>query len=481
MSYATEVVRREPAPHVIALRRDLSACLWDGLLYCVMVGIGETYLAAFVLHLGLGPLLSGLVTTVPVVAGAFLQLAAPALVQRIGSYPRFVAWCAYGQAAMYFPLAILALFSAPLIRFAADNNATGWLAFVLFVVVTLYWAFSLACSPAWTTLVGEIIPARIRPHYFGKRNRILQFATLGGLLVHGAVMQGLTKLDPQQSPLGIGWISLGFASMFVVAGLCRLLSGYLLSTYSEPRHKIQQVRVPLLQLASHGRGDSRFLLFIAAMGVATQIAQPFFNPFMLEKLRANPAWYAALLAAAFVGKGVAQPIAAKWASGHGASRPLWIGACLLIPLPLIWFITDSLPVLLIGQFVSGAAWGTFELATFLRNFEATKPAERMSVLANFNCLNETAKTSGSLIGGRILGTNDDPSYAWVFGVSVAARALAVGALSAAARRATTRPNSSIIDAGPGSASPGAGAPDNLVTMNAPESDTPTRARIGDSH
>jgi len=484
------LARTGPCRRVRALRNDLSACLWDGFLYCVMVGIGETYLAAFVLHLGLGPLLSGLVTTVPVVAGAFLQLAAPWAVRRLGSYPKFVAGCAYIQALLYVPFALLALFSEPVAAWSNLHGLTPLLGFGVFIVATLYWAVGLGCGPAWTTLVGEIIPARIRPHYFGKRNRLLQFGTLLGLLVHGGVMQWLQTLDPQRAPLasvgGSGWTSFGFACLFIVAGLCRLWSGYLLSTYSDPPRPITHTTIPLLNFATNRRGDSSFLLFVAAMGIATQIAQPFFNPFMLEKLRANPAWYSVLLASALVGKGLAQPFAAKWASRHGAARPLTIGALLLIPLPLVWLATDSFAWLLVGQLLSGAVWGMFELATFLRNFETTRPHERMSVLANFNCLNETAKTGGSLIGGRILGTGADPAYAWVFWASTAARGLAVLALSPAARRIITRPLTAILDAGPRSGNPGSGVADNIVPIDpptaspsAPQDATPPSGRNSD--
>jgi len=443
-----------------------------------MVGVGETYLAAFVLHLGLSPLLSGLVTTVPVVLGAFLQLATPWAVRRWGTYVGFVAGCAYVQAVLYVPFAALALFSEPLAAWAKANGATPWLGAAVFSLATLYWAAGLACGPAWTTLVGEIIPARIRAHYFGARNRFLQFGTLIGLLLHGGVMQWLQSLDPASAPAISTWSSIGFASMFITAAVCRGVSGRLLSTYSEPHRPVAIRSVPMLSLASHRRGDSSFLLFLAAMGIATQIAQPFFNPYMLQHLRANPAWYSGLLAAALLGKALAQPLAGRWAAKHGAARPMTIAAFLLVPLPLLWLITDSLLWLLVGQLLSGAVWGMFELAVFLRNFEATAPHERMSVLANFNCLNEAAKTGGSLMGGRVLGTGSDPAYAWVFWASAGARALALIALAAAGRAKPARNVETLVDAGPKSAQPGLGTPDEFVPVTPTSSDAAHVARIG---
>ena len=60
----------------------------------LMVGVGETYLPVFVLALSGSQLACGLVTTVPLVIGAVLQLGSPWLMRRCGSYRRWVSLCA---------------------------------------------------------------------------------------------------------------------------------------------------------------------------------------------------------------------------------------------------------------------------------------------------------------------------------------------------------------------------------------------------
>src|ERR1700728_585759 len=58
-------------------RRDLQAMLGDGISFSLMVGMGETYLPAFVLALGMGQVASGLIGTIPLLVGAILQLVSP--------------------------------------------------------------------------------------------------------------------------------------------------------------------------------------------------------------------------------------------------------------------------------------------------------------------------------------------------------------------------------------------------------------------
>jgi len=51
-------------------RRTLRVITAEGMASAVMVGTGETYVAAFVLALGFGRVVAGLVASVPLLAGA---------------------------------------------------------------------------------------------------------------------------------------------------------------------------------------------------------------------------------------------------------------------------------------------------------------------------------------------------------------------------------------------------------------------------
>ena len=51
--------------------RDLRAITADGVFFSVMVGLGEAYVPAFALAVGLGEIVAGLVATVPMLAAPF--------------------------------------------------------------------------------------------------------------------------------------------------------------------------------------------------------------------------------------------------------------------------------------------------------------------------------------------------------------------------------------------------------------------------
>src|SRR5262245_39754045 len=141
-------------------RGDMRCSIGDAAAYSVMVGIGETYFAAFALALGSGETVAGLIATLPMLAGASLQLATPWFLQRARSFKKWVVVCASLQAA--------ALFFMPIAAWFSGKAAAAW----VFVAASMYWAASQATGPAWNTWIEEIVPRRLRARFFACRARV---------------------------------------------------------------------------------------------------------------------------------------------------------------------------------------------------------------------------------------------------------------------------------------------------------------------
>ena len=242
--------------------------------YSVMVGIGETYFAAFALALGTGETIAGLVATLPMLAGAPLQLATPWALRRFGSYRTWVVLCACLQAA--------ALLAMPVAALLIGTAAAAW----VFVAAAAYWAASQATGPAWNTWIEEIIPKRVRANFFACRARISQICTLlgfvaGGIALHLAKPQALAA-RPQ------GWLLAAFAAIFLIGAACRFLSAWFLSQQSEPsagRYETRHVSLGEIFSTDQRRRRRPLVLYLLAVQTAVQISGPYFTPFMLAKQR----------------------------------------------------------------------------------------------------------------------------------------------------------------------------------------------------
>jgi MFS family permease len=364
------------------LRRNLSSSIVDAGSFSVMVGCGETYFSAFALALGLSQVSSGLLATLPLLVGSLLQLAAPFLLRRVGSYRRWVVMCVLCQAATF----------AALIALALERRIP---AVLLFVAAAVYWGTGLGTGPAWNTWIGTLVPVGIRARFFAWRTRTVQAGTLLGFVLGGLALQYGAGSDAAL---------ITFAGLFAVAGVCRLISGLALARQTEPKPPGDDERhVSLREFASRfGRLDGRFLLYLMAVQAAVQISGPFFTPYMLKQLQLSYASYMVLVASAFGAKMLALPWLGHLAHCYGPRRLIVWGSLGIIPLASGWLVSDNYAWLVFLQAVGGVSWAAYELAWFLLFFEMLPREERTSVLTTFNFGHSLASVVGSLVGGAVL-------------------------------------------------------------------------------
>jgi MFS family permease len=407
-----------------------------------MVGFGETYLPAFALAVGLGELMAGLISSIPLLAGGVMQMISPAAIRWLGSHKRWVVACATVQAVAFVPFIIAAL-----------QGVIGPV--VALAVASVYWASGLAAGPAWNTWIGTVVPHRVRARFFATRTRASQAAVLGGFLLGGLSLRYAGGQDHAQ-------LLLAFAILFTVAGCFRLFSVALLGSQSEPVPIPPQMRyIPLGELFAQLRtdGGGRFLVFLAAVQGAVQMAGPYFTPFMLKKLEFGYGQYVVLIAIAYLTKVLSLPMWGRVAHTLGARKLLWVGAVGIAPLSGGWLVSQHFSWLLCLQFFGGVTWAAYELAFFLLFFESIDEDERTSMLTAYNLINTTAWVTGSLIGGLVLFwfQASFQGYLIVFGLSSLARFAALLLLSRlpsfdvqaeeiAVRTVAVRPHSASLDA-----------------------------------
>ncbi|HRQ72193.1 MAG TPA: MFS transporter [Phycisphaerales bacterium] len=384
----------------------------DGVLYSYMVGTGETYFAAFALAIGLGEVLAGLVASVPLVTGALLQLVSPWAVARLGSLRRWVVICATVQSLSFLPLAVGAVVGA----------MPAWL---LFLVVAVYWAVNYGQGPAWNTWVTTLVPRRIRARYFANRSRVAQFGTLGGLVFGGVVLHAVK---------GSSNAVHAYAALFLAAAAARFAASRCIAGQREPVPIPPDFRlVGWREMASrwrHGH-DARLLTYMLAMQVAVQISGPYFTPYMLARLEFSYAQFMLLVSVSFVARSICLPYIGRLAHALGPRAVLWIGGVGILPLSALWIVSDNYWYLVATQVLAGAMWACYEMATFLLLFETIPASERTSVLTLFNFANALAIVGGALVGAAVLTLfHAEPwVYFLIFGLSFAARVCTVPLLA----------------------------------------------------
>jgi len=389
------------------LRPDVKSSLIEGSAFSLMVGLGETYIPAFAMAVGLGQVNAGLIATLPLLAGALLQLITPAMVTFLKSYKRWVVLCATFQCLAFVPLIIAAL-----VGYLPGPAA--------FLTVAIYWGAGMGAGASWNTWIATIIPCRLRPAFFAKRTRMTQFAALTGFLAGGILLHSGGRWPKATMP---------FAILFLCAFICRIISARWISRLSEPvpPSNAQMKPVPFADFIKlfRRKGDGgSLLLYLLSVQFAVQTAAPFFTPFMLGPLSLTYPQFAALIASSFAAKVISLPTLGLIASRHGAHRLLRIGGIGLVLIPAFWLVSSNFWYLFVLQFITGIFWGAYELASVLMLMEKIGEDERVGVLTNYNLLNAVMMSLGSIIGASVLDAagQNTRAYYMIFLLSTVGRA-----------------------------------------------------------
>ena len=387
----------------------MAASTSDAAAYGVMVGVGETFLPAFALAVGLGDVTAGMVASVPLLAGGVLQLASLWVLSRGFPEKWWVVLSATLQALAFIPLVFAAY----------QGSATGPL---LFLIASFYWGAGLASGPAWNSWIERIIPRGVRANYFAKRTRASQLATLVGFVGGGLLLQYGRQA---------GWLFGAFATLFSVALVSRLASATLLALHHVPAGSARELLPGRSSVTSTHPGSSfsgrNLLIYLVLVQGTVQLAGPYFTPYMLKHLQLSYMAFTGLIAVAFIAKVVSLAAWGMLARQRGAAWLLTVGGTGIVPLSLLWVVSQNFYWLLFIQTINGAAWAAYELGLFLMFFESLPLDRRVRMLTYYNLANASAWCVGALLGAlllSILGTSVHAYYT-LFALSAAGRLMAV--------------------------------------------------------
>lgn len=369
------------------LRTSLAACTAEGAAAEVVSACcGGAALTGWALHLGMSAKLVGLVGALPVVAQV-LQLAGAFLTARFGHRRTALAAVALSRQA-FLPLAIL-----PLLPLGPDGRRA-----LLLVSAGAHHGLGIVANNAWNAWMGELVPARTRGRYFGRRTALCTVA--GGAC---ALAAGLA-LDRGQGGRG-GLVLQLLALLACLAGaasvalMARQHAG---AARREPARWMAAAAVrPLRDTRAR-----RVLAYAVAWNGACGLSVPFFGLYLLRDLGTGYA----LLAAQGAGLAAAKiASAAGWGrlvDRVGARRVLLVCSAGLAVSPWAWIASGPgrLWPLALETAVGGVLLGGQGVASFALPLQVAPARERPFYLAAVAGAGGAAFALTSAAGGALADT-----------------------------------------------------------------------------
>ncbi len=357
--------------------------LRDGAFQAVTQGAGEQYLSAFALLLQANAFHLSILSALPQLIGTVAQLASVKVLRWFPDRKTLIQMGTIGQGLAWMPIILLPLL------------LPQWGPWLIIAGSALYFACAHFTSPTWNSFIADQLDQHERGSYFARRAHImasLSFLSLG-------VAGGLLSLWQHDSS---AWI--GFAFVFAVAGLARLLSATALHRVCDLHHRPHHDGHASFRqfLAGTNRSFRSFLWFSGLLHFATLIAGPFFVIYMLRDLQLSYFEYGTWLAASILGQLMTLKAWGKFSDRFGNKALLSVTGLSVPFLPMLYLAGTHLAFLVCVNFLGGVVWAGLSLGLQNFIFDAVKQEDRPKAFAVTSTVNAIGWSFGALVGSWLI-------------------------------------------------------------------------------
>jgi len=353
------------------------AVIMNGALWASFWGFCGYFLTAYAVALNATNIMIGLLGAIPFIAQLFVEAPGAKLTEYVSRLKLTMIVAMLSRLSWILIIVSPYVFEEP----------------ILGVAVGYFFArmFSLSADPAWTSLLADIVPARIRGHFFGTRQRIISLVALIFSIVGGQYL----GLFPKDSPLGFG-------TMFVIGIVFGIASILVLGRIKEPKNRDHSHH----SFKEFFKVDGTFRVFCitsALFSFAHMFAAPFFAVYMLRNLDMSYSLFALAGGLATIVKILSFKYIGKLADRAG-DKPLILISLVgtaLVPLFFIFITPSTLWLIIPAQIISGLAWAGTELSMINLLFAYTVASKRPMMVAEYRIINAVPQIIAPLIGGLV--------------------------------------------------------------------------------
>ena len=384
--------------------KGLRVSIYEGSFAAIFIALTTgPFLAGYALFLGANDFQLGLVAAFPFLAQAF-QLPGALWVEKFQRRKKFNLW-----GSLLFRSIFLVFVFLP---FFPQSHQTKIGIFLLFL--SLSSAIANLVAVAWLSWMSDLVPEERRGRYFGFRNTILGFITLGANFA-GAKLIDYFKADSS----GIGFYlpdfiykylkenttGFGFAFIFLLAVFSAGVAAFFLTRQPEPK-MVSFKEASLTSTLKIPLSDKNFrslIYFFIYWSFVTGISAPFWTPHMLRNLHLDFYLISLFSIVAGVISLFMQPLWGKAIDKYGNKPVMIFNLFFIFFIPFLWlFVTpENIFPLWIDAVMGGIFWSGFTLASFNVVLALSPQKGRVYYLAAIAATNGLVLFLASALGGVI--------------------------------------------------------------------------------
>ncbi|MEK6888283.1 MAG: MFS transporter, partial [Candidatus Aenigmatarchaeota archaeon] len=379
------------------VKKSLRASTNEGMFNAAASSITNTFITPLALELKATNAEIGLLSAVQNFANTVGQIPGAKLTEY---YPRKSIWMlsqVMSKILLWIPIIFL-----PFLQL--DNPVL-----ILIILMGFIAFFSGLRSPAWSSLMGDLVPLKTRGRYFGMRNMLTGIAGIVATIIAGIVVA-----------------EYGFSMIFIAAVLLGFVSIFFFIRMYEPqfkrvffyKHTFSFKPRELVTSLSVNKALVIFTVYLFFMNFAVEIAAPFYTVYMLKDLQINYFWFAVLTTLGAVIRIFAYKYWGRFVDKYGSRKILVVTGFFGCFTPLMWLFVSNVYEIAALKVFDSFVWAGLDMVVFNYLLDVTPANKRPQYVANHNFFTGFGVVFGALTGAMIAESVQNSSLLWFNGLQI---------------------------------------------------------------
>jgi MFS family permease len=367
--------------------RSLRAAILYARCAAVVLGTVEGYFAAFAAFVKATPFFFSLLTGIPQILGPLSAVISTNILDKTGKRRACIIGSNFVQLVCFLLLTALPFFPPGKIVHG-----------VLLMSVTLYFAAYYFMIPPFSSYLSDLVPATARSNFFARYHRSLQIFQLVTLSSTAFALY-LFKNTP--------FLTFIYVAIFGAAATARFVSIlYQWRMYYPPYQTKAEHGFTFWQFIQRRPRSNfvKFVIFVAAFTFGTQIAAPFYIPYMRDDMGLKQWHFAVWNSVMFMASMLSFKFWGRFTHRKGNKQTIAFTGYGLLIAPLALLLSQNFYFFLCLQIVVGFFIAGWTLALWNYILETVSPEKRARCFAYYVVILGIGIFAGSFLGGWLLVT-----------------------------------------------------------------------------
>lgn len=352
----------------------------DGLIGNIAGTFVNPFMTPFALSFGASKLHISVLNALPGLFGNLMQVPASYLVERTGRRKSLIVSSGVLTRVAWALVILLPLFT---------KRIAG--VYVLIGLMVLLAVAGSVVTPAWTSLVSDVVPRQVRGRFFSARNVLM---SVGALLTVNLAGQIVAR----------GGFPNGYVTSMTVFWILSWISWYFFNRvrdvpFSPSRSEQRQRRLTIDTEALRAPQFSAWIKVTAFFNLFVGLVGSLFGAYLIQDLHGTPVHLAYMSFAGTLTGIFGQRFWGPVSDRRGPKFAVVTSAYLCAAVPLLWYIARDPWAAILAETFSGIAWSGWGLCSFNLILDITPEAKRPSYVATGNLIGGLAGFIAPLIGG----------------------------------------------------------------------------------